>query len=98
MSRTFYSEYVNHCLRFYARHEKPSFHSDADKNNWLACDSALKGFSDSDREMLLTIYREGDTIPDNVYQMAKTKGIKQDAIWALINSLEKKVAKRRGLL
>lgn len=98
MSRAFYSEYVNHCLRFYARHQKPSFHSAADKNNWLACDSALKGFSDRDREMLLTIYREGDTIPDNVYQMAKTKGIKQDSIWKLINELERKVAKRRGLL
>lgn len=98
MSRTFYSEYVNHCLRFYARHEKPSFHSDADKKNWLACESALKGFSDNDREMLLTIYRGGDTIPDNVYQLAKSKGIKQDSIWKLIGELERKVAKRRGLL
>lgn len=98
MSRTFYSEYTNHCLRFYARHPKPTFHSDADKKNWLACDSALKSFEESDREMLLTIYREGDTIPDNVYQMAKSKGIKQDSIRKLIGELERKVAKRRGLL
>ena len=97
MSRTFYSEYVNHCLRFYARHE-PSFYSDADKKNWLACESALKDFSDNDREMLLTIYRGGDTIPNNVYQLAKSKGIKQDSIWKLIGELERKVAKRRGLL
>ena len=33
MSRTFYSEYVNHCLRFYARHDRPKFHSEADKHN-----------------------------------------------------------------
>jgi hypothetical protein len=59
MSRTFYSEYVNHCLRFYARHERPKFHSEADKHNWAACDSALKSFSDNDRAMLLYIYREG---------------------------------------
>ena len=32
MSRTFYSEYVNHCLRFYARHDRPKFHSEADKH------------------------------------------------------------------
>lgn len=98
MSRAFYSEYVNHCLRFYARHPNPKFKSTADKNNWAACDSAFKSFSDNDREMLLTIYREGDTIPDNVYQMAKSKGIKQDSVWKLINELERKVAKRRGLL
>lgn len=98
MARAFYSDYVNHCLRFYARHTKPQFHSAADKNNWLACENALNGFTDSEREMLLTIYREGDTIPDNVYQMAKSKGIKQDSIWKLVNELERKVAKRRGLL
>lgn len=98
MARVFYSEYVNHCLRFYARHPKPQFHSAADKNNWLACEKALESFTNSEREMLLTIYREGDTIADNVYQMAKTKGIKQDSVWKLVNELERKVAKRRGLL
>lgn len=98
MARAFYSEYVNHCLRFYVRHQNPKFRSAADKNNWLACENALKGFSDNDREILLFIYREGDTIPDNVYQIAKEKGIKQDSVWKLVNELERKVAKRRGLL
>ena len=96
--RTFYSEYVNHCLRFYARHPLPLFHSESDKKNWNACESALKSFSDCGRDMLLSIYTEGDTIPDNVYQMAKSKGIKQDTIWKMVNELEKKVAKRRGLI
>lgn len=96
--RAFYSDYVNHCLRFYARHSRPIFHSEADKKNWNACDSALKSFTDSDRDMLLSIYTEGDTIPDNVYQMAKSKGVKQDTIWKLIDELERKVAKRRGLI
>ena len=48
--------------------------------------------------MLLYIYREGDTIPDNVYQIAKAKGLRQDSVWKLVNELERKVAKRRGLL
>ena len=96
--RAFYSDYVNHCLRIYARHPKPVFHSGADKNNWEACENALKSFTDSDRDMLLSIYTEGDTIPDNVYQMAKSKGVKQDTIWKLIGELERKVAKRRDLI
>lgn len=98
MSRSFYSEYVNHCMRFYARHPKAKFHSEADKHNWAACEDALNTFSDSDRETLLTIYREGDTIPDNIYQMAKSKGVSQDGIWKLVNELERKITKRRGLL
>lgn len=98
MSRAFYSDYVNHCMRFYARHEKPKFHSEVDKYNWIACDNALKGFSDKKRETLLTIYREGDTIADNIYQLAKAQGISQNSIWKLVNELERKIAKRRGLL
>lgn len=100
MARTFYSEYVQHCMRFYARHtNKPNyFRSDSDKKNWLACENALKDFSEEDKEMLLTVYREGDTVPDNVYQLSKDKGIKQDTVWKLIGELERKVAKRRGLI
>lgn len=98
MSRTFYSEYVNHCLRFYARHENPKFRSDTDKHNWKACDNALKSFSDNDREMLLYIYREGDTVPDNIYQLAKERNVSQDSLWKLVNEIERKVAKKRGLL
>ncbi len=96
--KRFYSEYVNHCLRFYARHPHPKFRSSADKENWKACEEAFKTFNDRDRSMLLRVYREGDTIPDNVYQTAKQEHIKQDVIWDLINQLEKKVAKRRGLI
>lgn len=96
--RAFYSEYVNHCLRFYARHPRPIFHSEADKKNWNACESALKTFNDYERAMLMIIYSEGDTIADNVYQLAKARNMKQDTLWKLINDLERKVAKRRGLI
>lgn len=98
MARAVYSQYVNHCLRFYARYSNPKFYSESDKHNWAACDNALKEFSDSDREMLLTIYRKGDTIGDNIYQMAKSNGISQGTIWKLVDELQYKVAKRRGLL
>lgn len=96
--RAFYSEYVNHCLRFYARHPRPIFHSEADKKNWNACENALKSYNDYDKAMLMIIYSEGDTIADNVYQLAKARNMKQDTIWKLVNDLERKVAKRRGLI
>lgn len=99
MARNFYSAYIEHCMRFYARYSKPNhFRSDADKKNWIACENALNEFSDEDRERLLSIYRDGDTIPDNVYQLSKKEKINQDTIWKLIGELERKIAKRRGLI
>jgi len=85
-------------MRFYARHPRPKFRSDADKQNWNACDNALKGFTDKERDILMAVYREGDTIPDNVYKLSVDRNIKQDTIWKLINELERKVAKRRNLI
>lgn len=94
----YYSEFVRRCLRFYACHPDPKFKSEAYEKNWYACDNALKGFSDSEREMLTTIYFEGDTLPDNVYQMARKMNVNQGVIWKLMKDLERKVAKQRGLL
>ena len=34
--RTFYTDYIQHCMKFYARHPNPKFRSDADKQNWYA--------------------------------------------------------------
>ena len=96
--RTFYTDYIQHCMKFYARHPNPKFRSDADKQNWYACEHALQGFTDTERDILLFIYREGDIIPDNVYRVSVQKNIKQDKIWALVNELERKIAKRRSLI
>ena len=97
--KKYYSDYVTHCLRFYSRHPKPNyFKTEVDRKDWQAVDTALKGFSDEEKDMLLTVYREGDTIADNVYQVAKRNHIHQDRIWSMIENLEKRIAKRRGLL
>lgn len=96
--RTFYSEYVQHCMRFFVRHPSPKFKSDADKQNWKACESALEGFTDEEKELLIAVYIENDTIPDNVYKVSTENNVKQDTLWKLINELERRVAKRRNLI
>lgn len=45
----------------------------------------------------MEIYSEGDTIPDNVYQVSKRLNIEQDVLWNLIGDMESKIAKKRGL-
>jgi len=98
MARAFYSEYVNHCLRFYARHSNPKFKSEADKKNWNASKEVISTFADKEQEILLAIYTDSETVPNKVNQLAAENGVKTDTIWKLINDLERKVAKKRGLL
>lgn len=102
--KPYYSEYVAHCLRYYIKTldeglgGHPIFKSEADKANWSACCSVLKNYSEDDMELISYIYRPGDTIPDKIYALAKSKGVPQDTIWSLINTVERRVAKRRGLI
>lgn len=97
--RTRYTDYVQSCLRWYVRHlDMQKFKSYAQKQDWKACHDAFEKFSESERQMLMAIYYERDTVPDNVYQVAEARGIKQNIIWGLVNELERRVAKRRGLL
>ena len=100
MNRPFYSEYVRHCARFYARNtEKPRFfNTEVDKNNWYACHKAIENYSEQDRTVLLHVYGLYDTIPDNVFWVAKTYDLDQTLIWDLMKEFEKSVAKKRGLL
>ena len=99
MSKKFYSDYAGHCMRFYARYtEKPDFNTDADRENWYACEAALREFSPEERDYLIAIYRERDTTADNIYQVAKKNDIDQKTLWHLSKRLESLIAKRRGLI
>jgi hypothetical protein len=99
MNRPFYSEYVRHALRFYTRNlQQPHFKSEADKNNWFACANTLKGYSDTERNILIEVYSGFDTLSDNVYETAKRHGVNQAIIWDMMKVVERKIAKRRGLM
>lgn len=98
MAKSHYSNYCEHCLRFYSRHKNPVFASESDKLSWYACKNALDKFNPLDQELLLTVYREGDTIADSIYRISKDTGIKQGYIWSKIKNLEKYIATERGLI
>ena len=102
--RPYYSEYVRHCLRYYIKTldegngGHPIFNTEADRENWSACYYVLKDYSPSNMEIIAEIYRPGDTIADKIYLIAKNMRVNQDKIWSLINTTERKIAKKRGLL
>ena len=99
MNKPYYTEYVRHCMRYYARNTtKPHFNTEVDKNNWYACNRAIERCSEQDRDILIRVYGMHDTLADNVFEVAKTHHIDQGIIWDLMKEFERKVAKHRGLI
>ena len=99
MNRPFYSEYVRHCMRYYARNTaKPRFNTEVDKNNWHACHRAIEPYSERDKDILIRVYGLFDTLADNVYETAKFYDIDQNIIWDMMKEFERSVARKRGLI
>lgn len=98
MGHRHYSDYVAHCLRFYARYKNPTFTSKASEYDWQACKEALLTFKPKEREALVAVYLSKDTLPDSVYEVSKTMDIPQNRLWKLVDRIEKAVAEKRGLI
>lgn len=102
--KPYYSEYVRHCLRYYimtldeGKGGHPIFKTEVDKANWSACHNVLKDYSDIEMKIIAYIYRPGDTIADKIYLLSKIKQVTQDRIWGLVNTTERKIAKKRDLI
>ena len=104
MARPFYAEYVNHMMRFYASKvidaptKTQKFKSDADKKNWTVCETVMQHYEERERDILLTIYSQADTLGDNVYQLANELHIDQKEIWMLVTDMTRRIAKARTLI
>ena len=94
-----YTPYVRHCMRFYSRYlNTTEFKNETDKANWQACHRAIREYSPVNKDILLCVYGERDTLGDNVYNVSKRLGVNQDIIWEMMREFERKIAIERGLL
>ena len=97
--KTFYADYVNHILRFYTRHSKrDGFRSEADKLNYVAAERVFAKLDEKEQILLIDVYHRNDTMADNVYKVAKARGINQDEIWTLISKVSNRIARERKLI
>jgi len=97
----FYSSYINHMLRFYARYcdkNLESFKKSTDVKNWLAVKTVLDKLPEKDKNVIIEVYRRRDTLADNIYEVSKELGIDQDVIWSMLNKVTKKIAQERELI
>lgn len=104
MTKPFYADYVNRMLRFYARSGlvdaggEIRFRTTVDKQNWESVDRVLQGLSKRDKYVIMEVYGRGDTLADNIYEIAKELRVNQDSIWSLISKVTRKIAKERKLI
>ena len=98
VNRPCYTEYVRHAMRFYSRYlNRTKFNNKVDKSNWNACHNVLKSYSERDKDILIYVYGQFDTISDNVYAIANKYHIHQNIIWDMMKEFERQVAIERGL-
>ena len=99
-----YSESVRRWLRHYVlTHDEapgclPRFKNEEERENWSACYHVLKDYSVKDAEIILELYRPGDTMPDKIYWMSKSRRMSQNTLWNLMRDTERKIAQKRGLI
>jgi len=104
MTKPYYADYVNRMLRFYARkvHSgevlRMKLKKDVDKKNWRCVVRVLDKLPERDKDVIIEVYRRGDTLADNIYWVAKELKVEQDMIWTLVSKVTKRIAKERGLI
>ncbi len=98
MRNKYYTSYINHCLRYYARYDGNAFKSESDVKNWDACRKVMEELPDTDRNLILDVYSRRDTLSDNVYEVSLLYGINQNYLWRKLSEVQASIAKERGLV
>ena len=96
MAKSYLSGYIGHCMSFYIRYRDPVFNTKTDELNWNACNNALSKLSDRTRDLVFELYK--DTSRDNVIRLAAENHMSESDMWKLFTTVEKLVAKERGLI
>ena len=100
--KRWYSDCVRHFLLEYIPDIEigttPQFKTEAEKTNWVACHQVLATLSPQDLKLVIELYRRGDTLADKIYNLATARKTSQRYFWDLVDDVEFKIAKKRGLI
>lgn len=99
MSRNYYSDYADHCLKFYFVVAEPVFHNEIDRLDWAAVHSVMTETSDTDKELLEKIFtsKEKRFISDRIKDISADIGLSENGIFSIVNRIRKQVAIARGI-
>ena len=100
-TRCYYTEYVNHMIRFYLTCPE-TLNMDgkraADISNWLAVQSVMHHLSDEDREKVIAVFKTDYRLPKAVETYCAENNADEYRVWKLLTKVLSRIAHERGLI
>lgn len=100
-TRCYYTEYVNHMIRFYMTCPDAlpmEGKRRVDVENWVAVQGVLHGLTDENRERVLAVYRTHYNLPKAVQMYCEENSIPENQVWVLLTKTASQIARARGLV
>ena len=100
-TRHYYTDYVNHAIRFYLSTPdtlKMAGKRKADMENWIAVQTVFHFLSDEQKQVLTEIYTASYRLPEGVRMYCQKTGADEQEVWVMITKFNTAIAKRRGLI
>jgi len=100
-TRCYYTDYVNHMIRFYLSTPDSltmEGKRKADVDNWLAVQEILRRMNDDDRRVLTTVFKKHHRVSEGVRIYCEETGADTYKTWVIITKASQAIAKRRGLI
>ena len=100
-TRCYYTDYVNHAIRFYLTCPdtvQTAGKRKADILNWMAVQAVFYRLSDMDKKVLTDVYKAHHRLAEGVRIYCKETGADEQKVWVLITKTGAAVAKKRGLV
>ena len=100
-TRCYYTDYVNHAVRFYLSTPE-TLHMEgkrkSDIENWLAVQDVWRKLGADEKELLEKLYKLNHRLSESVRIYCSETGADPRKIWVLITKTSAAIAKRRGLV
>jgi hypothetical protein len=99
--RYFYSEYVNHMIRFFLSCPDSltmDGHTKVDVLNWLSVQAVWAELSEEDRRMIRSLYETRQPYAEAVQRYSEQAGVKPNSVWQSVVRISNKIARQRGLI
>ena len=100
-TRCYYTDYVNHAIRFYLSTPESlqlQGKRKADMENWVAVQSIWHLLDDDKKKVLEEVYRLHYRLPEGVRMYCEKTGTDPNKVWVLITKVNAAIAKRRELV
>ena len=100
-TRCYYTDYVNHAIRFYLSTPE-SLRTEgkrkADIDNWIAVQAVFHGLTDEQKQVLTEVFKLHYRLPEGVRMYCEKTGTDENKLWIMITKVSSAIAKRRGLV